>query len=621
MSRRRSQSLPGDSGRTPDQERARPGRLSLRRLVSGVALLLVAAGASTMMALRQVGLATLPGCGPRSACAEAAGSTWATIPFTSWPTAFFGGAYFLALLLLWFGSRRGLPARLLPVIRLGGFASLGLLLALIAEGHFCVYCLVTHTANLAFWGIAEASRRDVRLSPRLIVAAATAFLAVSVSWWGIERHGKQQVEARGETELARSTSSIIAGDASVETSSEQGFRGRYLLGPDRAAVRLVVFTDYQCEDCRMIEEQIERLLERHEDVSLSVKHFPYCLDCNPTVDRTLHGNACWAARAAETAGILWGNEGFWAMHRWLFAQQGLFTSTEQIEQGLRSLGFDPGDFVELMMGSDPLIGIAADIEEARSLGLFQTPMIFVNGVELRGWHVRDAVVRAVEAVLSAGPEASTHAGDRPPIAVAKCVEDWRAPSNPRRSLPGDRHPLLLGSSRARVRVVVFGDYREPTSAEADRLIRAWSADHGDARYEFRPYPFDRSCNPHVSETRFPGACRAARTAEAANLLGGVEAYRAVHDWLMSGPESLDAEILRAACARFDLDVDALLTLRDGGETGKAVAENVAIGRRLGIRQIPTIFVNERQVVRWRWLGEVRGGEILHAILDAASREP
>ena len=461
----------------------------------------------------------------------------------------------------------------------------------------------------------------MRLSPRLIAAAATVFLAVSAACWGFERRAQHRVEARGETELARSTSSIIAGNASVETSSELGFRGRYLLGPDRAAVRLVVFTDYQCEDCRKIEEQLERLLERHEDVSLSVKHFPYCLDCNPTVDRTLHGNACWAARAAETAGILWGDEGFWAMHRWLFAQRGLFTSTEQLEQGIRSLGFDPGGFVERMMAGDPLIGIAAEIEEARSLGLFQTPMIFVNGVELRGWHARDAVVHAVEAVLSAGPVASTHADDRPPVAVAKCVEDWRDRSNPRRSLPGGPHTLLPGSSPARVRVVVFGDYREPTSAEADRLIRAWSAGRGDTRYEFRPYPFDRSCNPHVSETRFPDACLAARTAEAAYLLGGLEAYRPVHEWLMSGPESLDDEDLRAACARIRLDVDALLTLRDGEEVGEAVAEEIAAGRRIGIRQIPTIYVNERQVVRWRWLGEERGEENLHAILEAASREP
>jgi len=111
-----------------------------------------------MMALRHVGLATLPGCGPRSACAEAAGSSWATIPFTSWLTAFFGAAYFLALLILWLGSRRGFPARLLPVVRLGGVASLWLVLVLVGRGHFCVYCLVTHTPRTSRSG---GSRRSL----------------------------------------------------------------------------------------------------------------------------------------------------------------------------------------------------------------------------------------------------------------------------------------------------------------------------------------------------------------------------------------------------------------------------------------------------------------------------
>jgi len=570
------------------------------------------------LAIEHLGLATLPGCGPRSGCAALAGDPWATVPLTSWPTAFLGTAFFTGMLVLWLGSRRELPGVLRWLTRAGGVASLWLLAVLLSGEHFCVYCLVTHAANLTFWGIVECARARAPLSRPTSAVASATFLAVSLSLWGLELHSRAEARARGEEEFARSTAAAVRSSAEPgEERSDAGFRGRYLLGPERAAVRLVVITDYQCRDCRAIEGQIERLMERHDGVSLSVKHFPYCRDCNPTVERTLHGNACWAARAAETAGILWGDEGFWSMHRWLFEQEGVFTSTEQLESGIRSLGWDPRGFVELMTSDASTAGIAADVQEARRLGLYQTPMIFLNGVELRGWHVPDAVVRAVEAVLDARPEPRTHAGDAPPLAVEKCVADWSDSSNPRRTIPDDPHARPFGASEAALRIVHFGDYLEPTSVEADRIIRSWIEGRSDARYEFRPYPVDRACNPHVAETKHPGACRSARTAEAAHLLGGLEVHRRVHAWLMDHSDAATDNALIRAGAALGVDAEALLALREEDAVSVALGEDVAAGHQLRLRSVPTIFVDGRQVTRWRWLGEERGREILHAILEAA----
>ncbi len=76
-----------------------------------------------------------------------------------------------------------------------------------------------------------------------------------------------------------------------------------------------MLTDYQCIDCQKVEREIEEILASRSDVSLSVKHYPMCAEaapgvpCNPYVKQTLHANACWAARAAEAAGILKGDQG------------------------------------------------------------------------------------------------------------------------------------------------------------------------------------------------------------------------------------------------------------------------------------------------------------------------
>jgi protein-disulfide isomerase len=307
------------------------------------------------------------------------------------------------------------------------------------------------------------------------------------------------------------------------------------------------------------------------------------------------------------------------MHHWLFDQKGTFTSEQAIEAGVRAIGRDPGRFVATMTGEEPLEGIAEDIREARLIGLFQTPMIFVNGVELRGWQVPDALTRAVEAVLASDPEPRTHAQDRAPLAVEKCVGDWLDPRNRARSFPPDEHRTILGAEEAAVRVVLFGDFQEPTCAEADQIIRAWMAGRDDARYVWRHFPVDRSCNPNVGKTQMPRGCWASRTAEAAASLGDPALYWRVHDWLIRHPGSLDDASLRAAARELEVDVDRLLAARRGPGIDEAIREDVNAGKRMALRSVPLIFVNERQVVRWRWLGKESGERILQAILEEAAK--
>ncbi len=401
---------------------------------------------------------------------------------------------------------------------------------------------------------------------------------------------------------------------------QRPFTGRYRWGPERAPIRIVMFTDYQCADCQMIERQVEQLMAERTDMSVSIKYFPFNRECNPLVGKDLHPNACWAARAAEAAGMLWGTEGFWKMHRWLMERKGSFETADELHAGIRSLGYDPANFVQTMSSPETLRRIQEDCQEADALGLHFTPMIFINGVELKGWYAEDAVKRAVAELAATNPPPRSPADDHPPLALEKYISDWR--DQPVRQLPPDTHAWWLGPEQARNVIVLWGDYQEPYTAEADKIIRSFLAGRGDIRYCFRHCPFNSDCNPNIQERRHPNACRASAAAEAAGQLGGNAAYWKMHAWLMENQAQFSNEAVAAVAVLAGLDPDAVLARMDSESVREAIAEDVRAGKQLpvlrfgappGLHAIPSVFINGKYVPRVR-LG---GQSVLKEILDAA----
>ena len=601
----------------------------------GTAGLLVSALCCLMLVLDHLGGLDLPGCGKGSGCAEAANSIWGRIPITStfsWPVSFLGLAYFSGALGAWFLSSRGVASLLRHLVRTGAAASLFFIFIIVTKKFHCAYCMATHVGNLAFWMAIEMAPRDPNRSLKPAGVLAGTFLAASAVMLGLELRTRGRAEVKQERQLRESIATITASDAGKQAITPPdvpcpwagGLRGRYLLGPEKTSVRLVVFTDYQCSDCRRIEQDLQEMMRQRADVSLSIKHFPMCSDCNTNMaGYNMHPNACWAARAAEAAGILGGPEGFWKMHAWLFEHGGSFTD-EELRGGLARLGFEYGPFALTMMSDEALARVQRDIEEAVSLGLHFTPMVFINGVELRGVFAQGALPRAVAAVAARNPPARSHEADQPPPAIEKCVGDWR--ENAVVNLPADSHPWAMGSTGAAVRIVVWGDYQERGTVEADRIIRTWMSGRPDVRYSFRHFPFDRSCNPGLSASApaHPRACYAARAAEAAGQAFGVEAFWKVHVWLMEHPtpEEVTDRAIRQAAAEMGLKADVLMFAMNSPVVTDAIQEDIravmpepaSSFSYLYQKGIPTIYVNEKVVPRWRLGGDV----ILDRILDEAA---
>lgn len=415
-------------------------------------------------------------------------------------------------------------------------------------------------------------------------------------------------------------SSNTSSNASVEVASPKAdpVTGRFRFGPDKAKVRIVLFTSYQCPDCYKIDQELMDLMKTVPDLAVSVRYFPLSNKCNPQVPNDPQPNACWAARAAEAAGRLYGVEGFWKMHQWLFARRGAFTDAE-LNAGLAQLGFDQARFLAVMTGLETQQAVTQDIELGVHYGLRQTPMIFINGVELKGWMAPQALTRTINDVLAANPVAAGPENDLPPTGAEKFLEDWRLA--PRTNIPESLLVRSMGPEDAPVRVLVIGDYQEPGTNEVDAICRLFakvlpSGRNSDTlviRYSFVAFPVDQSCNPSTQRTVYPQACLAARAAEAAEVIAGADGAWAMHNWLMTHQADLTQQAIMDACPELGLDPAQLLDAMSQDFVTQAIAQKARQAMGLGLRAVPRIYVNGRAVTEWK----VENENLLPRIFNAA----
>lgn len=610
----------------------------------GMILLVVAIVASGALVLKQLGIVTtgLPGCGVESDCGKLADSVWGSIPGVNWPVSYVGFSYFLGMLIAWATTARGgIPDSLRWVARIGALASFGFIIVMISMQSFCMYCFVAHLANFGFWIVLEMMPRP-KSDPSFNAFMTMAFSFLSVS--AIIAIGQIQKRdsdfergAQMQEELANAIASQTQGTPApkptpqpqggadpepnpepVQTTSTTAFTGRYLLGDPDAPVKIVMISDYQCPDCYKYEKEVMEVFSQRDDVSLSVKHFPFNSDCNPKMKTRKHGNACWAARAVETVGILGGNDAFWKMHEWMFDRRGTFTNQE-ITDYVRTLGIDPIEFTRMINGEEVNDLVLADVDEAIGYGVLFTPMIFINGVEVKWYHIpqklSSTIARVGDAIASGQASAEMQ---RPPTADEKLILDWK--DNQVRNIGDSPHDLFRGAEDADIEVVVWGEY-----TSQNFMSKMWNElmpkleRYPNHSISYRVFPMSPDCNRKVNATitNFPHACLTARAIKAAVMTGTPDQAWAMHEWLIEyGPE-VDEITLMTGAATSGLDVVKFQEALNSPEVEQAVLQDVSKGIQMRFRGPPAIFVNGRYVPRW---SPEAGDNILGRVLAEAARE-
>lgn len=673
----------------PTVERPLP-RLPAAIWVIGLACVGVAIMASGALVLKHFTGVALPGCRVGSACDRLGQSIFGRIlfpqgmaqwlGFAKWPVSSLGFAFFVAVCAAWLAGLRWIAPGLKWMVRFGALFSLVYVVIIFVKREWCPYCLYSHAANFGLLISMEvglmlskrsgsvvvahaAGGRSSARSGRAGVASLAAFALAFSGATGVLGMKERGLAVAAAAELRESQEKMLAAEreraerAAAEAAARaaqpeghdfgpNGFTGRYRLGPEKAVVRIVIFGAYTCKFCKQMEQQALALQAANPDkVSFCFKHYPMCWICNKNTKEAdtepVHRNACWAARCAEACAIVAGanaelegkdrwtaaNEAFWKAHHWLYDIEGQFDD-KALMDGLKAQGFDADKVTSIMDKPAADRPVVADIEEGHALGLFQTPMIFINGVELKGWQVPGSLQSTVNRFLTANPPiaAADSKNDRPALAREKAVADWEEQA--KLVFMADTTARTIGDAKAPVEVLIFGDFQEPNTARADAIVRSWiyapeagglakeAASARPVKYTFRHFPGDKSCNTKLPRNIFPQGCLASRSAEAAGLLGGEAGYWKMHDWLMKNQSGFGYDAARRAARTLGLEPDRFVASLEDARVAQAIQNDIDAAEAVRVDQIPKIYIQGKWVRTWTREGD----NVLERIVDKVAKE-
>ncbi|HVP06576.1 MAG TPA: thioredoxin domain-containing protein [Candidatus Acidoferrum sp.] len=585
----------------------------------GSTFLVIAIVASALLSAKHIWALTLPGCGQGAGCDWAISSRYSRV--FGIPVAYLGFSLFAAQLTAWLLSI-GRPVRRVWLIAaaIGGVVSVFYLGLMFTLGHVCVWCLTVHLSNLAWLGtLAIATRpgvvRELKLREIAVAGAVFFMLVVALKLLEINERSlaakaSQEAARRSIEQIGRPEGDSVESEKSIQSNTrppapsihpphDAAFGGRYWTGAKNAAVRLVIFQDYQCKLCHEVDSVVALLLVSRSDLALSVKQWPFDSDCNHQIlGENIHPGACLDARYAEAAGLIGGDRLFWLIHDWLVREGGAATPAE-VEREISNGGGDVVSFRNAL-GSPKLDSmISADIDEGIKYGIKYTPMVFVNGYEVQGWQTPGTISAAIDRAAQVA-EQNPKPGDIPDPAIDRQFQQWLAQPAQTMSISRDDH--VRGPLSAPVAILMYGDVSEPYNAEATRLIAAAAPDTQRICFIFRSFPLQSECNDMVKRPMNPHACEAARLLEAASLADGPTCFWRARQWFVDNASQLSAPYMAKLAAACHLSADVLQKKSSDSRVDTQIQANIASAKQLGIDTSPTIFVNGRMLRDWRTPG-------------------
>ncbi len=328
-----------------------------------------------------------------------AGSTQLGLPLAGW-----GIIYYLTLgAFVGLGRFLGEPFELegklgaLFVSVAGCAVSIALFVMVLAgELPSCPLCTLVHAANFA---LVFALARTTGLSPRELlqtlgrgvkyalggeaadpVEARWKLLAFfSVALVGMVLYQWVFIQTNLRTSARGSLSPLAAFQAAPKQSIPLDPTDA-TVGPPGAAVRLVVFSDFQCPACKSFSGRMADMIEGFDGkVQVAFKHYPLERECNSKMGRDLHPQACEAAYAAEAAR----RQGkFWEFHDAVFASD-LSRGEEVLASIAGQIGLDIERFDRDRKAEETIAKVQSDTDLANSLGVNATPTTFWNGRKVR----------------------------------------------------------------------------------------------------------------------------------------------------------------------------------------------------------------------------------------------
>jgi protein-disulfide isomerase len=151
------------------------------------------------------------------------------------------------------------------------------------------------------------------------------------------------------------------------------------------------------------------------------------------------------------------------------------------------------------------------------------------------------------------------------------------------TLPVTQSDHIRGSLDAPVTLVEYGDFECPHCGRAYPIVEQLIETLGDQLcFAFRNFPLTQ-IHPHSE--------RAAEAAEAADALGGPDAYWGMHGTLFENQDALEDEDLVGYAKELGLETAAFARALQTGQFVPRVRKDFLGGVRSGVNGTPTFFIN------------------------------
>jgi protein-disulfide isomerase len=178
-----------------------------------------------------------------------------------------------------------------------------------------------------------------------------------------------------------------------------------------------------------------------------------------------------------------------------------------------------------------------------------------------------------------------------PVATAPAPTAEQTSEFERVMATSPRIAMVIPTDGAKVLIVDFSDFQCPYCRQAfyayKPILQKYEQQQpGSVKFVLKDYPLDSECNVNVAGGGpHPSACEAA---VAVRLAANRNRHEAMEEWLFSNQPSLTPPIVRQAARDVGQvpDFDAKYQ-----QTLELVKGDIALGRQLGVRSTPTLFIN------------------------------
>ncbi len=170
-------------------------------------------------------------------------------------------------------------------------------------------------------------------------------------------------------------------DSDATRLGKMKLKGSPFKGPETAPVTIVEYSDLQCPSCKKAHEKLQsdKILESYPGkVKLVFKNKPFPM---------AHPWATDAAVACQCA-FRQKSDFFWSMADQIYMNQSSITVTnlwDNLSVYAKNAGLNFSAFKKCYDGKETLDLVNADVSEAESLGVSQTPTFFINGRAVVGY--------------------------------------------------------------------------------------------------------------------------------------------------------------------------------------------------------------------------------------------